>query len=98
MPTLVESQVGFATRVGITRDVAPTVDCPYCDKPLNPLGNIGTHTVQHPKGNEIAFYRTHVTCAREALPCETVALDQQALALLEHSHEQARGAALIRKH
>lgn len=99
MPTkLSENQVGFAVRSGVTRDVSPEVACPYCDQPMNPKGNIRTHTVRHPNGAQIAFYRTHKSCALEANPCEENALAHQALELLEATNRQMQAAALLRKH
>lgn len=98
MPRLAEHQVGFATREGVTRDVSPEVDCPYCDQKMNPRGNIRTHTVRHPGGTQIAFYRTHKSCALEANPCERDALDHQAIELLDESNRQVLAALSIRKH
>jgi len=101
MPTLRDDQVGWASSTVTSRvfkDPSPRVECPLCDKPMNPAGNIGTHTVAHPSGRFVAYYRTHKSCAQEALPTERADLDAQAIALLDAELERHRGLEVLRPH
>jgi hypothetical protein len=98
MPILSENQVGIGDENGVTKDVSPLVACPYCDKLMNPRGNIGTRTVMHPTKKQIVFYRTHRSCADEALPIERDQLDAQALVFLEEENDQTRARGMLQKH
>ena len=98
MPTLSENQVGIGDENRVTKDVSPLVACPYCDKLMSPRGNIGTRTLMHPSKKQIVFYRTHRSCAEEALPTEIFELDAQALAFLEADNVQTRARGMLQKH
>jgi hypothetical protein len=95
MTKLTVEQVGWASQkaLGMFRDPRPTVECPFCDKRMNPTGNIGTHTAKHPTEEIVAYWRAHKSCTKEALPTEIEALNLEALALLEKAREDARGRA-----
>lgn len=102
MPTLTAKQVGWMdqkpTPESLVRAPSPRVKCPFCDKNINPTGNVRTHSVKTAEGTQVIYWRSHIACAKEALPGEREALDVQAFEIYTSEQEAERQRALLRKH
>jgi hypothetical protein len=92
MLTLSLHQIGIAKEQELVKDTAPFsgVLCPYCDREMNPTGNVVTHVIEHPDGIHRVFYRTHKSCALDSLPHEEERLTQRAVELADAELERIR--------